>query len=169
MGHGSCSYSTSRMESYGIHSQIHNQKIYGHDSEKYYEELGILPERCMMSKKPAIGTQYYLDHKDEIYKKDEIQLKNGKRCKPPRYFDKLFDIDHSQRKPLTDAESEEIEETIIKAESEELKAIKRERRRIANDALFAQLKQTGLEMQEYYNLKDKSMQDKMKKLIREEI
>lgn len=145
------------------------KKIYGHDSKKYYEELGILPERCMMSKKPAIGAQYYLDHKDEIYKKDEIQLKNGKRCKPPRYFDKLFDIDHSKRKPLTDAESEEIEETIVKAESEELKAIKRERRRIANDALFAQLKQTGLEMQEYYTLKDKSMQDRMKKLIREEI
>lgn len=119
--------------------------------------------------KPAIGMKYYEEHKNEIYKKDSIQLKNGRSCKPPRYFDKLFDLEHSQSEPLSKAESEEIEETTEKAESEELKAIKRERRRIANDALFAQLKQTGLTMQEYYNLKDKKMQERIKKLIREEI
>lgn len=145
------------------------KKIYGKESEKYYEELGVLPERCMMSKKPAIGKRYYEEHKDEIYAKDEIQLKNGRRTKPPRYFDKLFDLEHSHTKPLTDAESEEIEDTIIKAESDELKAIKRERRRIANDALFAQLKQTGLSMQEYYDLKDKKNQEKFTKLLRQEI
>lgn len=145
------------------------KKIYGKDSKKYYEELGVLPERCMMSKNPAIGMQYYEEHKDEIYAKDEIQLKNGRRTKPPRYFDKLFDLEHSNSKPLSEAESETIEDTIIKAESEELKAIKRERRRIANDALFAQLRQTGLDMQEYYDLKDKKNQEKFKKLIREEI
>ena len=145
------------------------KKIYGKDSKKYYEELGVLPERCMMSKNPAIGMQYYEEHKDEIYAKDEIQLKNGRRAKPPRYFDKLFDLEHSNSKPLSEAESEMIEDTIVKAESEELKAIKRERRRIANDALFAQLKQTGLTMQEYYDVKDRKNQDKFKKLIREEI
>ena len=145
------------------------KKIYGKDAKKYYEELGVQPERCMMSKNPAIGMKYYEDHKDEIYAKDEIQLKNGKRCKPPRYFDKLFDLEHSNSKPLSEAESEGIEDTIVKAESEELKAIKRERRRIANDALFTQLKQTGLNMQEYYDLKDKKNQEKFKKLIREEV
>lgn len=145
------------------------KKIYGHDAKRYYEELGVLPERCMMSKNPAIGEKYYQDHKEEIYTKDEIQLKNGKRCKPPRYFDKLFDLEHSNAKPLTDKESELIEDTIVKAESEELKAIKRERRRIANDALFAQLKQTGLTMQEYYEAKDKKNQEKFAKLIRSEI
>ena len=145
------------------------KKIYGHDAKRYYEELGVLPERCMMSKNPAIGMQYYEDHKDEIYQKDEIQLKNGKQCKPPRYFDKLFDLEHTHAAPLTDAESEGIEDTIVKAESEELKAIKRERRRIANDALFAQLKQTGLSMQEYYDLKNKKSQEKFNKLIRNEI
>lgn len=169
MGHGSCGHSTSRMEKHGIYSQIHHKKIYGKDSAKYYEELGVLPERCMMSKAPAIGMQYYEEHKEEIYKKDEIQLKNGKRCKPPRYFDKLFDLEHSNAAPLSEAESEGIEDTIVKAESEELKAIKRERRRIANDALFAQLKQTGLTMQEYYDAKDRKNQDKFTKLIREEI
>ena len=142
------------------------KKIYGREGKEYYEGMGIIPEYCVMSK--GIGEQYYYDHAEEIYPKDKIQLKNGKVCKPPRYFDKLFDRDHAQR-PLTDQESEEIENTIEKAESEELKEIRRERRRIANDALFAQLKQTGLTMQEYYTLKDAKMQERMKKLIRNEV
>ena len=145
------------------------KKIYGKEGKEFYENLGITPEDCWMSTKPAIGAQYYYDHAAEIYDKDQIMLKNGKICKPPRYFDKLFDLEHSNSKPLNDAESKEIEDITQKAESEELKAIKRERRRIANDALFAQLKQTGLTMQEYYNLKDKKMQERMKKLIRKEI
>lgn len=145
------------------------KKIYGKEGKEFYKELGILPEDNRMSLKPGIGARYYYDHAEEIYSKDQIQLKNGKICKPPRYFDKLFDLEHSNAKPLTEKQEKEIEETTEKAESEELKAIKRERRRIANDALFAQLKQTGLTMQEYYNLKDKKMQERMKKLIREEI
>lgn len=142
------------------------KKIYGKESKEYYEGMGIIPEYCVMSK--GIGEQYYYDHVNEIYPKDSIQLKNGKVCKPPRYFDKLFDRDHAQH-PLTIQESEEIENTIEKAESEELKQIRKERRRIANDALFAQLKQTGLTMQEYYTLKDAKMQERMKKLIRNEV
>lgn len=143
------------------------KKVYGKAGQEYYQELGITPERCMMSK--GIGQRYYFEHRDEIYAKDSIQLANGKTCKPPRYFDKLFDLEHSNSAPLSEAETTGIEDTIVKAESEELRAIKRERRRIANDALFAQLQQTGLNMQEYYTAKDKAMQDRMKKLIREEI
>ena len=146
------------------------KKVYGRESKKYYEEMGILPERCNMSLKPAIGARYYEEHKDEIYSKDKIQLKNGKVCKPPRYFDKLFDLEHTSSKPLGNADTETIEDITEKAESEELREIKRERRRLANDALFAQLKQnSGLTMQEYYNQKEIKMQERMKKLIREEI
>lgn len=145
------------------------KKIYGKEGKEFYEGLGIMPEDCWMSTNPGIGAKYFYDHMNEIYDKDQIQLKNGKVCKPPRYFDKLFDLEHSNAKPLTDEECKEIEQGTKKAESEELKAIKRERRKIANDALFAQLKQTGLNLQEYYNLKDLKAQEKMRKLIRNEV
>lgn len=168
-GNGHVVITEASWKAFAYTARYTTKKVYGSESKKYYSDMGILPEKCMMSKKPAIGMKYYEEHKNEIYKKDSIQLKNGRSCKPPRYFDKLFDLEHSQSGPLSKAESEEIEETTEKAESEELKAIKCERRRIANDALFAQLKQTGLTMQEYYNLKDKKMQERMKKLIREEI
>ena len=146
------------------------KKVYGKEGKKFYEEMGILPEKCNMSLKPAIGEQYYYEHAAEIYERDKIQLKNGRICKPPRYFDKLFDLEHSNAKPLTESEMESIEETIEKAESSELKAIKRERRRKANDAFFAKLqKNNGLTMQEYYNKEEQKIQERFKKLIREEI
>lgn len=145
------------------------KKVYGKEGKEFYKELGILPEKCNMSKRPAIGAKYFEEHSEEIYAKDKIQLKNGKVCKPPRYFDKLYDA-QCLRKPLTDKEVEDIELTIEKAESDELKTIKRKRRKLANDALFARLKQNnGLTMQEYYNKEEQKIQDRFKKLIREEI
>lgn len=145
------------------------KKAYGKNAKEYYKALAVQPEESRMSKEPAIGLRYYEEHKDEIYQKDKITLKNGRSCKPPTYFDKLFDLEHQNEKPLTEAECEEIEDITIKAESEELKEIKRKRRKLANDALFAQLKQTQLTMQEYYNLKDKKNQEKFKQLIRTEV
>ena len=65
---------------------------------------------------------------------------------------------------------EDIELITEKAESDELKAIKRKRRKLANDALFAKLKQNnGLNLQEYYNKENQLIQDRFKKLIRNEI
>lgn len=146
------------------------KKIYGKEGKEFYESLGIEKENCWMSKKPAIGELYYYDHAEEIYKNDKIQLKNGRVCKPPRYFDKLFDLEHSNAKPLTDEEVERIEDVTEKAESEELQAIKRKRRKLANDALFAKLKQNnGLTLLEYYNKEDQIVQERFKKLIRNEI
>lgn len=145
------------------------KKVYGKEGKEFYKELGILPEKCNMSKRPAIGAKYFEEHSAEIYEKDKIQLKNGKVCKPPRYFDKLYDA-QCLKKPLTEKEVEDIELTIEKAESDELKAIKRKRRKLANDALFARLKQNnGLTMQEYYNKEEQKIQDRFTKLIREEI
>ena len=122
-----------------------------------------------MSKRPAIGARYFEEHSKEIYENDKIQLKNGKVCKPPRYFDKLYDA-QCLKKPLSESEVEDIELITEKAESDELKAIKRKRRKLANDALFAKLKQNnGLTLQEYYNKEDQLVQDRFKKLIRDEI
>lgn len=145
------------------------KKVYGKEGKEFYNELGILPEKCNMSKRPAIGARYFEEHSKEIYENDKIQLKNGKMCKPPRYFDKLYDA-QCLKKPLSESEVEDIELITEKAESDELKAIKRKRRKLANDALFAKLKQNnGLTLQEYYNKEDQLIQDKFKKLIRNEI
>lgn len=47
-----------------------------------------------MSRRPGIGREYYDLNKDQIYKFDEIILstdKGGKKVKPPKYFDDLYE------------------------------------------------------------------------------
>lgn len=57
-----------------------------------YEDFGMSPEFVLMSRRPGIAYQYFLEHNGEIYGDDKIYLstkKGGKTVKPPRYFDRL--------------------------------------------------------------------------------
>lgn len=60
-----------------------------------YDDFNISPEFSLMSRKPGIARQYLDDH-PEIYDYDEIiysTSSGGKKTKPPRYFDKIFQED----------------------------------------------------------------------------
>lgn len=61
-----------------------------------YLDLMYEPEFTLMSRKPGIARQYYEDHKDEIYPNCELFLsteKKGLKLRPPRYYDKIYDIE----------------------------------------------------------------------------
>ena len=60
------------------------------DGKKHYKELGMLPEYTNMSLKPGIGEIYYQLNKEQIYQLDELILPDGKRVRPPRYYDKKY-------------------------------------------------------------------------------
>lgn len=69
------------------------KKITGKLSEDYYAQRGQTPEFSLMSRRPGIARDYYELKKTEMYKNDEIQI--GKiKSHPPKYFDKLYDIDY---------------------------------------------------------------------------
>lgn len=73
------------------------KKLHRTDYDSQYTDRGQLPEFSRMSRMPGLGQQYYLDHKDEIYKNDEIIFKGAKNkvspIKPPHYFDGLYGIE----------------------------------------------------------------------------
>lgn len=66
----------------------------------YYQCLGIQPEFFRMSRRPGIGRTYYDEHKKEIYEKDQliIQKYGGgtMKVKPPKYYDKLYDLEYPE-------------------------------------------------------------------------
>lgn len=67
----------------------------------FYEEQGIEPEFTRCSRKPGIARQYLDENEDFIYNYDQVIVTNGKgspiRCKPPKYYDRVFDIDHTEQ------------------------------------------------------------------------
>lgn len=69
-------------------------KKLGKKETGFYEDMNLQPEFTRMSLKPAIGFDYFDEHKEEIYKNDEIiiPMATGSRTvKPPRYFDDKYD------------------------------------------------------------------------------
>lgn len=69
------------------------------ETSDIYEKLQYPPEFTLMSRKPGIARQYYDDHRDEIYINQEIFIatdKDGKKLRPPKYYDKLYDLDNPE-------------------------------------------------------------------------
>ena len=71
------------------------KKKYGKEAQ-FYDTFNIPPEFSLMSRRPGIGHDFYMDHKDEIYYTDEVFISDssgGKKFKPPRYYDRLYDLE----------------------------------------------------------------------------
>lgn len=70
------------------------------EAAKTYEDAAIIPEFSVMSRKPGIGRLYYDEHVDDIYENREIIVstnKGGKTFQPPKYYDRLYDIDYPEQ------------------------------------------------------------------------
>lgn len=73
------------------------KKIKGEGAERHYEvmdeETGEVfnrdPEYCTMSRKPGIGREWFDKYKTDVFPNDYVVI-NGKKIKPPRYYDSLL-------------------------------------------------------------------------------
>lgn len=75
----------------GKYSQIHYARV---DFETGEMEL-IEPEYIAMSRRPGIARGWYELYKSDIYPKDFV-TSNGKKFLPPKYYDKIFDIEYPE-------------------------------------------------------------------------
>lgn len=110
---------------------------------------GLEPEFTRMSRMPGIGYKYYDEHKHEFYKTDEIVLSvRGKprTIKPPRYYDKLYDLDPFNHFRLVD--------------------IKAQRAESAKMSMRDQLSRTDLSESEYLEVKERNKIAQVKALKR---
>lgn len=114
------------------------------DDAIIYQDLGILPPFLSMSLRPAIGKAYFEQKADTIYQNDKIYLQNGVITTPPRYFDKLYSLEHPN----------------------ELDKIKINRREVAKLSFEHELHNSNLTEEEYFSIKAESFNKNAKKLIR---
>jgi len=67
------------------------KKITGNVATEHYN--GRLPEYTTMSRRPGIGRLYYDKYKSDLYNYDQCVVRDKFVCKPPKYYDKLYDIE----------------------------------------------------------------------------
>lgn len=124
------------------------KKIKGKEAVEELEASGKVNCFTRMSRKPGIGRNYYDENADKIYECDEIWLKNKYgplKLKPPKYYDKLFDIDNPEK----------------------MEEIKDKRRKIAEMSEETRLKTTGEDKLKYLERMEQIKFDKMNKYKRE--
>ncbi len=86
--------------------------------EQEYLYEGREPEFTEMSRRPGIAADWYKNHKDQIYKNDEViiisRMNKAISKKPPKYFDKLYDQIEPEK--LSDVKKARRERAIMNRE-----------------------------------------------------
>lgn len=65
------------------------KKRTGKDAAEYYGDR--LPPYNTMSLKPGIGEQWIQRYLSDVYPWDEVSIRTNIRCKPPKYYDQIYD------------------------------------------------------------------------------
>lgn len=77
------------------------KKKNGARAKEEYLIKGQIPEFVRMSRKPGISRNYYEENKENIYNTDVLIQSTCKgnilKVKPPKYYDKLYDLDNPER------------------------------------------------------------------------
>lgn len=116
----------------------------------FYTYFNIVPEFSLMSRRPGIGREYYDLHKDEIYQRCELYfktMKGGIKSKPPRYFDKLYDIE----------------------EPEKMQVIKDARKRMSDNITYQKTKLTSKNLPELLEAEESYFESRTKLLRRDDV
>lgn len=122
------------------------KKLSGPQAE-FYEKFNLVPEFSDMSRRPGIARQYYDEHGKDIYEHAYINVSTptgGRKFKPPRYFDRLFDVDCPGA----------------------LDELKERRKRTAQAVLEGKMKRTNLDPIEILKVEEAAFTNKTKKLRR---
>jgi hypothetical protein len=96
-GKGHCLIGNVTFESAAYVARYITKKISGIDEETYSrvniidgEIIKVKPEFASMSRRPAIGKQFFEKYKYDMYPEDQVIMRRRK-MKPPNYYDKLID------------------------------------------------------------------------------
>lgn len=66
------------------------KKVTGDRAEEHYQ--GREPEYVVMSRRPGIAATWFEKYSEDVYPNDYLVVRDSIKCKPPRYFDSLYDV-----------------------------------------------------------------------------
>lgn len=66
------------------------KKVNGNLAEEHYH--GRKPEYITMSRRHGIGYDWFMKYRTDVYPHDYVVVRDGLKCRPPRFYDKIFDI-----------------------------------------------------------------------------
>lgn len=113
---------------------------------QFYSDFNIAPPFTLMSRKPGIAAQYYLDHPD-CMEYDSINISTptgGRKIRPPRYYQSLYEVDQ----PMAAA------------------GLKLTRKKMAESVRKLKLEQTGLSYLEMLAVQENALEERIKALKR---
>jgi hypothetical protein len=111
------------------------KKVNGEQAAEHYGDR--MPEYVTMSRRPGIASEWIKKFKDDVYPQDYVIIRNSIKCRPPRYYDNIYD-------------------EIVPGE---LSKIKQERKKRSNE-------HTDDNTRDRLLVREKSLQCKLDKLVR---
>lgn len=87
---GFCTVGSVTFESAAYVARYVTKKITGKLAESHYQ--GKVPEYVTMSRRPGIARKWFESFKDDVYPSDFVVIRDGIKCRPPRYYDSIYDL-----------------------------------------------------------------------------
>lgn len=88
--YGFCSVGDVTFASAAYIARYISKKMTGDKAEAHYQ--GRRPEYVRMSLKPGVARKWINGYIQSVYPDDSVVLPGGFKCKPPRYYDKVFEL-----------------------------------------------------------------------------
>lgn len=66
------------------------KKITGEKAASYYGSLE--PEYTTMSRRPGIASRWINQFKRDVYPHDFVVIRDGRKCRPPKYYDRSYEL-----------------------------------------------------------------------------
>ena len=90
---GFCTVGDVTFESAAYVARYIMKKVTGDDAPEHY--AGRKPEYVTMSRRPGIGARWFEKYSKDVYPSDECPALGDRGvCKPPRFYDSLYEIDN---------------------------------------------------------------------------
>lgn len=93
--YGFCTIGQATFESAAYVARYILKKITGDRAAAHYGDR--LPEYTTMSRRPGIARAWYDRYKSDVYPHDYVVIRGGRRCRPPRYYDSIYDLEEPKK------------------------------------------------------------------------